>query len=42
MKRARFVGLYMDKIHTKHDTVFDERNIEYLTQSARRLTQKLL
>lgn len=41
MKRARFVGLYMDKIHTKHDTVFDERNIEYLTQSARRLTQKL-
>ena len=25
-------GLYLDKIHTKHDTNFDERNIEYLTQ----------
>ena len=25
-------GLYLDKIHTKHDTNFDVRNIEYLTQ----------
>lgn len=41
MKRARFIGLYLDRIHTKHDTVFDERNIDYLVQSARRLTQKL-
>ena len=24
--------LYMDKIHTKNDTVFDEKNIEYLTK----------
>ena len=41
MKRARFIGLYLDRIHTKHDTVFDARNIEYLTQSARRLTERL-
>ena len=41
MKRARFIGLYLDRIHTKHDTAFDERNIDYLVQSARRLTQKL-
>ena len=41
MKRAQFIGLYLDRIHTKHDTAFDERNIDYLVQSARRLTQKL-
>ena len=41
MKRARFIGLYLDRIHTKHDTAFDERNIDDLVQSARRLTQKL-
>ena len=41
MTRARFIGLYLDRIHTKHDTAFDERNIDYLVQSARRLTQKL-
>lgn len=30
-KHKRF-GLYMDKIHTKHDCVFDERNIDFLTE----------
>ena len=30
-KHPRF-GLYLDKIHTKHDTNFDLRNTEYLTQ----------
>lgn len=30
----RFKVLYMDKIHTKHDTVFVEKNIEYLTKGA--------
>lgn len=31
------IGLYMNKIHTKRDTVFDERNIAYLCSAARRL-----
>lgn len=39
--RKRFIGLYMDRIHTKRDTVFDVRNIEYLKDSARRLTAAL-
>ncbi len=29
--KHRMIGLYMDKIHTKHDTVYDERNINALT-----------
>lgn len=41
LKRARFIGLYMDRIHTKRDTQFDPGNIEYLSESARRLTQAL-
>lgn len=32
-QKKRVLGLYMDKIHTKHDTVFDERNIAYLRDS---------
>ncbi|MBR5502486.1 MAG: M28 family peptidase, partial [Oscillospiraceae bacterium] len=27
MKKARFVGYYLDRIHTAKDTAFDERNI---------------
>lgn len=41
LKKKPFIGLYMDKIHTKHDTVLDERNIEYFRNSARRLTNQL-
>ncbi len=33
--------LYMDKIHTKHDTVFTEENIEFLTAGAVELANKL-
>ena len=33
--------LYMDKIHTKHDTVFNESNIEFLTAGAVELTNHL-
>lgn len=36
-KHKKGIGLYMDKIHTKHDTVLDERNIAYLRDAARRL-----
>ena len=41
LKKKKGIGLYMDKIHTKHDTVFDERNIDYFRQAARRLTGML-
>lgn len=41
LKHKRFVGYYMDKIHTKHDTVLDERNILYFRDSARRLTNHM-
>ncbi len=33
MKKLRFFGLYLDRIHTKRDTVMDERNIAYLCES---------
>ena len=32
LKHKKFLGYYMDKIHTKKDTTFDERNIQYLTE----------
>ncbi len=34
-------ALYMDKIHTKHDTVFTEENIEFLTAGAVELANHL-
>ena len=44
LKRTRRGLLYMDRIHTKRDTVYEEKNIAYLTESsirlARRLTEK--
>jgi hypothetical protein len=30
LKKNKLLGYYMDRIHTKKDTVCDERNIEYL------------
>ena len=38
LKKKRGLGLYMDRIHTKHDTVFEENNIVYCTACACRLT----
>ena len=35
-------GLYLDKIHTKHDTNFDTRNMEYLTQGTLRFLDAAL
>lgn len=32
LKHSKFFGYYMDRIHTKRDTVFDERNIAFLTE----------
>ena len=34
LKRKRFLGYYLDRIHTKHDTIFREENIGYLIKSS--------
>lgn len=36
MKKARFLGLYLDRIHTKKDTVMDETNIAYICEGMER------
>ena len=33
LKRLKLVGLYMNRIHTGRDTVFEEKNIECLTEA---------
>lgn len=42
MNRHKIVGLYMDKIHTPRDRVFDTDNIEFLRQGALRLLERVL
>ena len=32
MKKKRLIGLYLDRIHTKRDTVMDEANIAYICE----------
>ena len=41
LKKTKGGLLYMDRIHTKRDTVYDEDNIAYLTEGAVRLAQSL-
>lgn len=41
LKHSKVFGYYMDRIHTKHDTVFDERNIHHLTACTKQLAQML-
>lgn len=41
LKYKKFPGYYMDRIHTKKDTVFDESNIAYLTQRTVRFVENL-
>ncbi len=41
MRRHKLVGLYMDKIHTKRDTVFQEENIRYLTDATVKLVDSI-
>lgn len=36
MKKAPILGLYLDRIHTKKDTVMDETNIAYICESMER------
>lgn len=37
LKKKKFLGLYLDRIHTKRDTVFQEENISYFAESICRL-----
>jgi hypothetical protein len=39
LKRTRRGLLYMDRIHTKGDTVYEEKNIRFLTEGAIRLSE---
>jgi len=41
MKKKKGVGLYMNKIHTIHDTVFQRENIEFFTGGTLRLLTRL-
>lgn len=34
LKRKKFIGYYLDKIHTRHDKVFREENVMYLTTAS--------
>ncbi len=37
--KNKFFGYYLDKIHTSKDTVFDERNIEYLVSGLKNFSK---
>jgi hypothetical protein len=44
MKKRKFIGLYMDRIHTKRDVIFEEKNIQYLflcSNICQKLSKKL-
>lgn len=41
LKHKKLLGYYMDRIHTKRDTVMDERNIRLLCSSIMQLIQKI-
>ena len=41
LKYKKPVGYYMDRIHTKRDTVFEEENIVYLTQRTVQLIENI-
>lgn len=41
LKRRRFIGYYMNRIHTSRDVIFDETNIDHLSSCAKQLIQKL-
>ena len=42
LKHNRFLGYYMDKIHTKADTVFDEENIRLLSTCTQEFIKKIV
>lgn len=42
LNRHKWAGLYMNRIHTKHDTAFDEENIAFLCQGTLRFLAAIL
>ena len=40
-RKHKRIGYYMNRIHTKKDVIFEERNIEYLEKCIRRLVASL-
>lgn len=41
LKRKRFIGYYLDRIHTHKDTEFDKRNIKLICDSILRLLKQI-
>ena len=41
LKRKRIIGYYMDRIHTRRDTVMDEENIMLLCRSINRIVKNI-
>lgn len=41
LKRNRFIGYYMNRIHTSKDTIFEKQNIKLLCDCTRRLLKHL-
>ena len=41
LKKKRLIGYYMDRIHTKNDTVFDHTNIKLICESIHKLLRKI-
>ena len=41
LKKSRWFGYYMDKIHTRRDCAFDEENIALLCAGAIRLAEQI-
>lgn len=42
LKKKKFVGLYMDRIHTPKDTVFQRENIAFFVEGTLRLLKSIL
>lgn len=36
LKRNKFIGLYLDRIHTKKDTIFDKTNIDFICRGIKK------
>ncbi len=41
LKRKKLIGLYLDRIHTKRDTVFDESNTQYICEKTASLLDEI-
>ncbi len=41
LKKKKFLGLYMNKIHTIKDTVFQKENIEFLVEGTRQFVSQI-